>query len=511
MSLNLDHYKYKGRRRRRSRSPLWRVLLLLILDLAGIYFLYTQWVDPVNGPALPTANTPTPRPTPTRSAVSWSADAIDAYWDGRLTESVASYRQALNLEPDQTELYVDLARLLIFRGYPEQALDLTAEALRREPENAMALAVRGLAYDWLGLPEETIPLCDQALALDPALPEAYAYRAEAYVDLGNWLQANTDIEKALELEPENVDVLRTQGYVLEVQGNYSAAIQAYREALDLHPGLSYIYRALGRNYEALGNFTRAEEVYEEAIAADPESVASLDQLAWSYLLRGDYEQVEQYLSSALEIDPNYWPALGHMGTYQFQRRNYEGAIPRFTDAIRYGEAASRRRTVSFQLTLESADQIGAEPGGEAVAQGIFVHPADVTYPMRAMIAGVEDGSTIQGYVRFTPLDGRYVIVLEGLPAPTLGRAYVGWFDTLLTPEETQVHTPALRPDAEGRIDENDITGPVKGPPIEHYYTLALSHYFLDQCSEATPYINVALRIDPEDANALETRRLCGGP
>lgn len=510
MSLNLDHYAYK-RRRRRRRSPLWRVLLLLILDVIGVYFLYTQWVAPAGSPTLSMSSTATPMPTPTRSAVSWNAEAIDAYLEGRLGGAVAAYRQALDLEPDQPALYVDLARILIFQGSPEQALDMTAEALRREPENAMALAVRGLAYDWLGLPEETIPLCDQALVLDPALAEAYAYRAEAYVDLGNWIQANTDIEKALELEAKNADVLRTHGYVQEVQGNYSAAIQAYRQALEVHSGLSYIYRALGRNYEARGNFTRAEEVYKAAIAANPDSAPSQDQLAWSYLLRGDYEEVEQYLERALEIDPHYWPALGHIGTYQFQRRNYEGAIPRFEDAIRYGEAASRRRVVSFQITLESAGQIGAEPAGELVAQGMFLHPPDLTYPMRAMIAGEGAYPGARGFVRFTPLDGRYRLELERLPTPPAGQTYVGWFDSLLTPEETQIRTEALRPDAEGRIEVKGLTGPVKGPPIEHYYTLSLCHYFLDQCGAARPYINVALRIDPDDANALETRRLCGGP
>ena len=510
MSLNLDRYSYKPRRRRR-RSPLWRVLLLLVLDVIGVYFVYTQWVDPSANSTLPTSTTATPMPTPTRSAVSWSADAVDAYWEGHLDEAIAAYRQALNLEPDQPELYVDLARLLIFRGRPEQALDLTAEALRREPEDARTLAVRGLAYDWLGLPEETLALCTQALALDPALPEAYAYRAEAYVDLGNWFQANNDVDKALELADNNADVFRTQGYVLEVQGNYSAAIQAYREALETHAGLGYIYRALGRNYEALGNYTRAEEVYQAAITADPTDVASLDQLAWSYLLRGNYEEVEEYLDRALEIDPTYWPALGHMGTYQFQRRNYEGAIPRYEAALRYGEAASRRRAVSFQITLEPAGQIGAAPTGEQVAQGMFLHPPDLTYPMRAMIAGEETYADVEGYVRFTPLDGRYMLELEGVPPPPAGQSYVGWFDALLTPEETEVHTEALRPDAEGRVEVNGLTGPVKGPPIEHYYTLALCHYFLDQCGEARPYINVALRIDPEDANALETQRLCSGP
>jgi hypothetical protein len=49
---------------------------------------------------------------------------------------------------------------------------------------------------------------------------------------------------------------------------------------------------------------------------------------------------------------------------------------------------------------------------------------------------------------------------------------------------------------------------VKGPPIETYYTLALCYYFLDECNNAQPYIQTALRLDPEDANARQTLSLC---
>ena len=66
----------------------------------------------------------------------------------------------------------------------------------------------------------------------------------------------------------------------------------------------------------------------------------------------------------------------------------------------------------------------------------------------------------------------------------------------------------LSPDAAGEVSIKGGTGPVEGPPIEHYYILALCHYFLDQCDQALPYVRVALRIDPNDANALETLRLC---
>jgi tetratricopeptide (TPR) repeat protein len=449
-------------------------------------------------------------PTPTRSAVSFAAEAEEHYWAGELDAAIAAYRQALDLTPDVPEHYVALGRLLVFRGHPEQGLDMVRLALRLNPDHARAWALRCLAYDWLGMPEEGLNSCERAIALDPAMPEAYAYRAEAYVDLGNWIQANNDIDKALQLADANVDVLRNAGYVSEVQGNYSQAIEYYSRALERHPALSHILLAEGRNYEALNNYQRAEELYLEATRRDPGSVAAWDTLGWSNLLRGEYDEAQEYLNAALERDPNYWQALGHLGTYQFQQRNYEGAIPRFEDALRYGEGASRRRTVQLDVTLEPIGQIGDAPTGELLATGAFLHPADVTYPMRAMLKGTENYATIDGYARLTPLDGQYVIVLEGVPDPPPDQVYVGWFRSLETPERALVRTPVLTPDREGRIELSDATGPVFGPPIEYYYTLGLCHYFLDQCDQAMPYIRVALRIDPNDANALQTLQLCGG-
>ncbi|HEY89104.1 MAG TPA: tetratricopeptide repeat protein [Thermoflexia bacterium] len=492
-------------RRRRRRSTFWRALLLLCLNVGGLYFIYAS-----SGgiPAMPTLNTPTPMATPTRAAISFAAEAADLYWEGKLDESIAAYRAALDLEPEQLELYVALARLLILRGHPAQGLDLAREVLRRDPENAPALAVLCLAYDWLGLPGQALETCDRALAVDPSLAVAYAYRAEAYMDVGNWAAANVDIEQALSLDNHQVDVLRNAGYVMEVQGNYSAAIQQYREALEQHGTLAHIYLAIGRNYEALGRFPRAVESYELAIERDPGSVAALDRLGWSYLLQGESEPAQQVLATALDLEPHYWPALGHLATYHWQRRNYEGAIPLFKDSLRYGEAASRRQTIFFRLTLEPSGQLPTEPTGEELAGGTFLHPADITYPLRAMLQGLGPYTELHGYVRLTPLDGHYILKIEGLPDPPAGHGYVGWFEPLLTPEKGTVHTPVLRPDAQGVVVDKGATGAVSGPPIESYYTLALCYYFLDECDEAEPYIHIALRIAPDDANTLETQRLC---
>ncbi|MBN1261245.1 MAG: tetratricopeptide repeat protein [Anaerolineae bacterium] len=496
-------------RRRSQRRTSWaRVFIYLILIGAGVLLLYRLQETPG---VMQVSSTATPLPTPTRSISSYTAEAVDFYIEGKFSQAIAAYRLALEADPTRSDLYFDLARLLVFHGRPERALQMAREGLRLDPENAFGWAVMGLAYDWLGVPEEAVEVCSKAVALDPTLPEAYAYLAEAYIDAGGWFAANDAIATALQLDDTNVDVRRNYGYVLEMQGNYSAAIAAYRDLLADYPNLPHVYTALGRNQQVLQYFQQAQSSFAAAAEIDDGSANALDMLGWGYLLQGEYDRAQPVLEQALAIEPTHARAAGHLGTLFFQRRNYEDAIPQLENAVRYGEFEARRQVVFFRVTEEPAAQLNAGPAGREVLRGEFVFPEDVLLPIRATLNGEEPFADVAGYVRLNPLDGRYAVRLAGLPPLPEGQVYVGWFEPLLTPERLPIRTVALTPNAQGVIEATGGTGSVKGPPIETYYTLSLCYYYLDQCADAQPYIDVALRIDPEDANALQTQRLCAGP
>ncbi|MBN1876247.1 MAG: tetratricopeptide repeat protein [Anaerolineae bacterium] len=491
---------------RRRRAPFWRILLPVLLFTVGGYIVYNFLIATRN--PMVTMSTPTPLPTPTRAALSYVAEAEDAYWAGDMGGAIVAYKHALDLEPNQAELYLDLARLLIFQGYPERGLEMVREALRRQPENARAWALLGMAYDWLGLSSEAIEALEKAVTLDPTLPETYAYLAEAYIDAGDWFNANNIIATALELDATNVDVLRNRAYVLENQGNYTGAIAAYREALDVNDRLVHLYLSIGRNASALNNLGLAQEIYEDAVAIEPDNAAALDRLGWIYILLGEYDKAQVVLEKAIESEPTLPEALGHLATLYFQNHNYEDAIEMFKPALRYGEARSRRLTVFFVLTEETSSEIGNTPGGREVARAAFIHPDQFDLPLRGIVQGQGEAATIQGYVRLDVMSGRYAISLTNLPPASPGKVYVGWFFRLLSPERTLVHTSHILPLPDGSVDVLGDTGSVKGLPIENYYSLALCYYLLDECTQAQPYIEIALRIDPNDANALQTQRLC---
>jgi tetratricopeptide (TPR) repeat protein len=498
---------------RRRRSFRWlRVLLVLALLGGGAYLLYQQlaaFVDP-----LTEAPIPTPMPTPTPSAGFYVSSGEDAVLAGHTREAIDAYLLALDIEPNQTDLYLELADLLLNYGQPGRSLEMARQAVLRQPESAYAWALLCHAYDWLGLPRRAIQYCERAVELDPTLPEAYAYLAEAWIDTGNWGQANQAIATALSLDPENVASLRNQAYVLENQGNYSAAIAGYEAALAVNDRLVHLHLAIGRNAGALGNLLRAQRAFEDAIEIDPDHALALDRLGWTQLLLGDYDSAKTNLEAALASDPLITDAYAHLGTLHFHQRNYEDAIEMFGPAITYGEARSRYRTVLFVITAEdTADaQLGSQsqegPRGNEVAVAAFVHPSEIETPMRGEFRAADGTEAVRGHIRFNPITGRYAFSVMGLPPAPSGKVYVGWFQRLLTPEGDLVRTDPVFPAPNGEARMTGETGSVKGPSIEIYYSYALCHYLLDQCAEAIPLIDVALRINPQDANARRTLELC---
>jgi tetratricopeptide (TPR) repeat protein len=499
--------RHRGHRREPKRYRFVWVLLLMLVLGAGSYVGYLamfKW--DTQAAAFPTT---TPMPTPTPSVGYYISEAEDARFRGSMVEAIDAYQLALNLEPNQTDAYIELARLLTLYGEPERGLGMAQQALIRQPDSPRALAVLGRAYDWLGMPDDAVRFCRQAVQVDPTLAVSYAYLAEALVDNGQWFAANDAIATALELDDTNVEVIRNQGYVLENQGNYYGAIDAYRNALEIDDRAVHLYMAIGRNTAALGNLYGAEDAYASAVEIAPDYAIGLDWLGWIQLLLGDYESAEANLLAAIEADERLGSAYSHLATLYFQQRNYEDAIEYFKPGIEYGEARSRRRVVRFVITAETVNGVGARPAGDEVARVELEHPVQLEGPLRGEFSGIYAGTSVEGRFRFEVMDGRYQITLTSLPPVPQGEVFIGWFVPLYTPEGTMVRTEPIFPSPGGAFERRDMTGVVQGPPIENYYTYALSYYLLDQCNQAMPHIRTALRIDPEDANALKTLELCG--
>jgi tetratricopeptide (TPR) repeat protein len=494
------------KKKKRRSSPL-RVVFLLTLIGAGMYVYTLIQQEDIESPFIPTA-------TPTRSAFSYTAEADDLYLQGRLTETIAAYEQAIALEPDNVLPYIPLARLLILEGRMVEAMQRAEQATHLAPENAKAWAIRGMAYDWNGDIAEAIDACSRAIDIDPTYAEGYAYLAEAYADAGRWAEATQAAQTALQLDDRSVDAHRNYGYTLEIQGNYWGAVEAYEQALEIHPNLAYIHISLGRNYRRLNDVDAAVGSFSKAAEINPGSAQAHFELGWTYLtVLGDYQQAEIHFKQAIEVDPQLGRAFGGLAITYWQHRDYEDAIPNFERAIRLASTASRQRAKSFTITTEERDSDDPEPSLDVVMRGDFVPTSDSRDTLRAALVP-DDSETnearanARGTVTFNTQTGKYTLELEGLPRPDSGKVYVGWFEEVYTLSGDPLNTGPLHRFADGSVTTELEATWVQGPPIDYFYTLGLAYFYKAECDKAYPLFDAALQIDPEETNALEGIRLC---
>jgi len=496
------------RKRKRRSSPV-RVAILVALICLGLYVYVNVKQELVEHPFVPT-------PMPTRSALSYVTEAEALYLRGEMTRTIAAYRQAIELEPGNVEPYVPLSRLLVLGGDVSEGVQLAQRATRLAPDSAAAWAILGMAYDWHGNVAEAIEACQKAIELDPTYAEGYAYLAEAYADSQRWAEAIDAARTALDLDEQSVDVQRNYGYVLERQANYWEALKAYERALEIHPNLAHLHLAVGRSHRRLGNVDEALASFERAVEINATNAMAQYELGWTYLIHlGDYPRAELHLERATEINPQSGQAFGALGITYWSRRNYEYAIPTFQRAIELVMADLRRAARSFYVTLEANTAGGATPSGRIVMEGkfdpILTSETDLlraNMQLKGPETSQEEWRDARGVVTLNPQAGTYALDLFGLPRPPSGDSYYGWIDGVNALSGAPVGTGRLHVNVDGSVKAEFETGLVRGAPIEYFYILGLAQYYLGDYDEACPLFDAALQIDPEDANALEGRRMC---
>ena len=116
------------RRRRRPNLFGWAVF--------GLVLLFGYYFDQIYLPAQPNPFEPTP--TPTRSPESLKTEAEALFDEGKLLQSIDAYKAAIKASPQDPTLYIALARVQVFAGYPQEAQANAENAiLLRQPEQAL--------------------------------------------------------------------------------------------------------------------------------------------------------------------------------------------------------------------------------------------------------------------------------------------------------------------------------------------------------------------------------------
>jgi tetratricopeptide (TPR) repeat protein len=355
------------RNKRKQNNP-YMVLVLLVL----IVFFGTVLTGIAKGDVQPLFM---PTPTPTRTTNSFVIEGQTHFEAGNLNAAIAAYKKAIEMDPNDPYLYVQLARIQTYSSALvttnadqvarlQEALDSINRAKELAPNNSEVLAVRAFVLDWNSNPilveddvsEDILNEAEAeavlALQIDNTNTMALAYYAEILVDQKKWNQAQQYIEQAVERDPGLMDVHRIQAYTYETLGEYNLAIQEYEKAIDIMPNYTYLYIAVGRIYRHLGSlYPNLSQLYYDQALENFATAANLNEqlgiidpipylaIANTYAQDGEFFAAALNVNRALEFTPASPDVYGQLGVVYHKSRNYEGAIPAFECAIEGCDAA----------------------------------------------------------------------------------------------------------------------------------------------------------------------------
>jgi tetratricopeptide (TPR) repeat protein len=167
------------------------------------------------------------------------------------------------------------------QGDYDGAISLADKVLAKDPKDANALYLKGMAYLKKGEWENALPFFLNVNELAPRFPPAFYHAAVCYQQLKDTEKALSYYTKAMELDPENPDAPYNAGLVLFGLNRIDEALPLFEKTLALRPDDPAALEMAGRCYIHQAKFAQAVEYLEKAkpgYANDPEKIKFLDDL-----------------------------------------------------------------------------------------------------------------------------------------------------------------------------------------------------------------------------------------
>ncbi len=279
-----------------------------------------------------------------------------AYQNGRLMELLgdtgeaeASYKRAINADPNFIEPKVGLGRFYLRARRTADAKAALEQAGAQAPKSALAHAALGeLAVAERDLDRAKSEL-DLALSLDAHLADAYVGWSRALAAKEDWEGALKSVDQALEYQERVHDGHLQRGWVLWKKKDLDGALAELQKARTAEPKYSQVGVVTGAVLLDKPELAGAEANLRGAISSDPSNPEAHLYLARVLARRGEYPQAIDSMKAALERaqeNPRYHYEMGQI----------------YRDAKRTSDALEEWKKM---VELDPSDADGYEAVGQA--------------------------------------------------------------------------------------------------------------------------------------------------
>jgi tetratricopeptide (TPR) repeat protein len=254
--------------------------------------------------------------------------------DGKKSEAINHYLEAIRIKPNYAEAYGNLGVDLMNQGQTHEAIFRYREALRINPVYVKAHHNLGFALLSLSELEEAIVHFREALRIDPDYANAHRNLGIALIRQSKHNDAMPHFTEALRLNPEDSKSHNNLGAALYRQGKFNEALYHYREALRIDPDFEEAHINIGVTLSKTGKPNMAVKHYSALLRSKPDNAEGHYKLGAVLYEQGRFEEASGHYLEALRIRPDFEEVHYNLGTMLYGQGKTQEAIGHYSEALR---------------------------------------------------------------------------------------------------------------------------------------------------------------------------------
>jgi len=171
---------------------------------------------------------------------------LSAWKAGDYDGAEAALERALELDPRHGKSWLNLARVYLDTGRPEEALAKIDEMLALDPRSSVAFRLKGRAYHQLASLDEAIDAYREAILIDDQDAWSMNNLGLILIEQERFGEALPPLARAVELKDDVAVFQNNLGMALERTGHFALAREAYKSATAIEGSHEKAFVNLGR-------------------------------------------------------------------------------------------------------------------------------------------------------------------------------------------------------------------------------------------------------------------------
>jgi tetratricopeptide (TPR) repeat protein len=231
---------------------------------------------------------------------------------GQANQAIDEFKKALDLDPNNSLIYSEMAESYLRNNRPRDAADTAAKAIAIDRDNIEAHKLLTQIY---------LQVIGRANAQQP--PSAETINAAIH-----------EFEEIVRIDPTERTSFLMLGRLYQIKGDRDKATQIYKSFLGVEPGSEEGVTALARLQMDAGDNKEAVSLLEEFVKQRPDSDGALQLLGEAYSEMQEYEKAAEAYRRASELDPDDVEIKKAEASALFLADKIDGAVKLYEEIIK---------------------------------------------------------------------------------------------------------------------------------------------------------------------------------